>query len=199
MVTTVRGVRDDMSPKTSLAIARNAALSSAFMQRVEKVSRERLKALNGEAVAKFKAAASMKLERLNPARDEATGVLGRIKGRERSGELDALTSYSESVGPQVALDLMEFLGRAFQKAAESENSFALMRVFVAAGCLNGYVGNKLLMEQKYPKDRAVSESMVQSSVSLANTAYSDVLESLCAIHKELGLELPQFPQPPTVH
>lgn len=199
MVTNVRGVRDQMSPKTNLAFARNSAQSSAFMQRVEETSRDRLKAFNGQAVAKFKTMASLNLAKLKPSQVEAKGVLARIKGRELSGELDALTSYSESVGPKVVRDMSKFLGTLYNKAVESGNSFALMRVFVAAGCLQGHVDDKLLMEQKYPKDRAVSDGIVQSSVSMANNAYSNVVESLCAVHIELGVELPSFPKPPTVH
>ncbi len=198
MVTNVRGVRN-MSSKTNLAFARNAAQSSTFMQRVEKTSRERLKAFNGQAVAKFKIMASTNLARLKPSQEEAKGVLSRVRGRELSGELDALTSYSESVGPKVVTDMSKFLGQLYSKAVESDNSFALMRVFVAAGCLAGHIEDKLLMEQKYPKDRAVSDGIVQSSVSMANNAYSNVVESLCAVHVELGMELPSFPKPPTVH
>ena len=199
MVTNVRGVRDPMCPKTSLAIARNAAQSSVFMERVEKTSRARLKPFNGQAVAKFKTMASTNLERLKPSQADAKAVLLRVKEREASGELDALTSYSESVGPEVVLGMSEFLEQLFEKAVTAENSFALMRVFVATRCLSGYVEDKLLVEQKYPKERSVSDGLVQGSVSLANTAFSDVVESLCAVHNELGMALPEFPQPPTVH
>jgi hypothetical protein len=158
-----------------------------------------LKQFNGQAVAKFKVMASLNLAKLKPSQEKAVGVLLSVKRRQASGELDALTSYSESAGPMMLVEMTEFLGKLFNKAVESGNSFALMRVFVAAGCLDGYVQDKLLVEQKYPRDRAASNGMVQSSVTLANTAYSDVVESLCAVQNELGVELPAFPNPPTMH
>lgn len=199
MVTNVRGVRDDMSPKTSLAIARNSAQSSAFMEKVEETTRARLKPFNGKGVSKFSQMAMANLEKLRGSRDEARSVLGRVGAREKSGELNALTSFAESVGPQVVVDMTEFLDRLFVKALEAKDSFALTRVFAASGCLNGYVQDKLLKEQSYPTDRAVSEGMAASSVRLAATTYKNTVNALCAVHNELGVELPEFPKSPTMH
>jgi hypothetical protein len=199
MVTNVRGVREHMSPKTSLAVARNLAQSSAFMQRVEETTRARLKPFNGQGVSKFSQMAMANLEKLRVSRDEARSVLGRVEGREKSGELNALTAFAESVGPQVVVEMTEFLDQLFEKALEAKDSFALTRVFAASGCLNGYVQDKLLKEQSYPGDRAVSEGMAAGSVRLAATTYKNTVNALCAVHVELGLELPGFPDAPTMH
>lgn len=199
MVTNVGGVREPMSSKTSLAMARNLAHSSTFMQRVEETTRARLQPFNGQGVTKFRQMALGNLEKLRVSRDEARSVLGRVEDREKSGELNALTAFAESVGPQVVVDMAEFLDQLFERAIEAKDSFALTRVFAASGCLNGYVQDKLLKEQRYPADRAVSEGMAVGSIRLAATTYKHTVNALCAVHVELGLELPVFPEAPTMH
>jgi hypothetical protein len=189
-----RGVSKMTRP--NLAFACNERSMAAFTTKAASLGRERLKALNGTGVKAFAGKAEARLKRLEPVRANAQKLLEAVDGRKSSGELDELTAYSESVGPQIVLELSDFLQRVYTKAVDAEDSFALSRVFAMTASLEA-ASSELLKTQSYATEEPTAFStLVETSVAMARGVHKNIVDGLFECPSELGLTPPAFPELP---
>ncbi len=168
-------------------------LSSDYVQLMTAATKKSLSGRGLQALPRIKDASSSNLNRLGLIRKKAERVLDRVEHRKKKGELDDSTSYAESVGPRVIIEMIDFMNTLFGKADDSNDAFVMARIFTASSCLITHAGNNLLKEQRYPPDNAVSKSMAKNSIQMAVVTYDDTVNSLCRANENLGIDLPGFP------
>lgn len=128
--------------------------------------------------------------------DDARSLIERTKERREEGSLDDQTMRVEMLPAEVVVLLQETLEKMHEASSKSEHVASMRCIRTSADIFRAHLGEfSLLEEGRYPKNNLqLQEWLMSEKISTAREVYRDVVGALESTHKELGVEIPEFPR-----